>query len=422
MHYVIVLMGLVILSLALPLSAQNYDNPSLGDRPVVSHPQDHKPLGIRAGGFMLHPGVQLAAEFNDNVFFTSEDEIEDTIWHVRPYITAQSNWNKHALNVRLAADFGRYQDFDFRDYEDYFLSVDGRLDLKSYNYFSYNADYMRLHEDLSSRSAEQGINPTVYDLYGASLGYDHRFNRVTAGILGTYRHLEYENSVDFEGQVIDNQDRNRDEADASLRLGYQFRTGMQAFMQFAYQEVKYDRQSDRNGYDRSSDGYYVNAGLAFSLTGVLDGDVYASYLNRGYADAELEDVSGWAGGMGLSWRPTALTTVSGRISSGIEETTNQYSSGFLMTLYSLRVDHELFRNVQLSGQVSYRNSDYELIAGAPPEARSEDKLFQAGFGVSYFINRHVFLNASYDYSKLSSNVPLDEYKVNRVWLVLGLER
>ena len=61
--------------------AQNYDNPGLGELPVVAHPQDFKPLGIRAGGFMLHPGVQLAAEFNDNVFYTAEDKQNDTIWH-----------------------------------------------------------------------------------------------------------------------------------------------------------------------------------------------------------------------------------------------------------------------------------------------------------------------------------------------------
>jgi hypothetical protein len=34
----------------------------------------------------------------------------------------------------------------------------------------------------------------------------------------------------------------------------------------------------------------------------------------------------------------------------------------------------------------------------------------------------MFLAASYDYEKLKSNVPGDDYHVNRVWLTLGLER
>ena len=66
------------------LLAQFYDNPGLGQKPVAGHPQDYKPLGVRAGSFMLHPGVQLAVEFNDNVFYTRENKQNDTIYHIRP--------------------------------------------------------------------------------------------------------------------------------------------------------------------------------------------------------------------------------------------------------------------------------------------------------------------------------------------------
>ena len=59
-------------ALLVPLAAQAqyYDDPGLGQKPVATYPQDYKPLGIRAGSFMLHPGVQLGLEYTDNVFFT----------------------------------------------------------------------------------------------------------------------------------------------------------------------------------------------------------------------------------------------------------------------------------------------------------------------------------------------------------------
>jgi len=57
----IVIIGLGLL-LPGPLLAQYYDDPGLGQKPVVGHPQDYKPLVVRAGAFMLHPGVELAAE------------------------------------------------------------------------------------------------------------------------------------------------------------------------------------------------------------------------------------------------------------------------------------------------------------------------------------------------------------------------
>ena len=46
----------LLTSLTTSVYAQSYDNPGLGQQPVAAHPQDYKPLGIRAGTFMLHPG------------------------------------------------------------------------------------------------------------------------------------------------------------------------------------------------------------------------------------------------------------------------------------------------------------------------------------------------------------------------------
>jgi hypothetical protein len=414
---------LLLLAQAGWLEAQNYDNPGLGELPVVSHTQDFKPLGIRAGGFMLHPGVQLAAEYTDNVFFTAAEETKsDLIWHVRPYISAQSNWNRHAFNVRLAADIARHQDYGFRDYEDYFLLINGRVDVRNRSYFSYTADYMNLHEGLNSRDSEQGVEPTRYDLYGGSIGYDHTFNRVSVGAEYALRRLDFDNAYGIDDTVIDNQDRDRDESSFRLRLGYQFMTDKQAFVSLQSNKVEYNEPFDRNGFHRDSDGWTGQAGLLFTLTGKLQGDIFASYHDQSYDDPRLPDVSGWAGGAGLQWNPTQLTNVGFSISSNIQPTTYEYSSGYLMTLYTLRADHELLRNLQINGQISYRTNDYQLTANAPTDARSEDKIWQAGIGLNWFINRSVFLNASYNYETLSSNVPLDEYDTNTVWLVLGLER
>lgn len=402
--------------------AQNYDNPGLGEQPVSAHPQDFKPLGMRAGGFMLHPGVQLAGEFNDNVFYTAEDEVDDTIWHVRPYITAQSNWSRHAFNLRLAADYARYQDFGDRDFDDYFLLINGRIDVRNRSYMSYAANYMQLHEGLNNRDAKQGREPTRYDLTGGSLGYDHTFNRLSVGVLFNLRTMDYKNSIDEDGTVIDNQDRNRDESDASLRFGYQFQTEKQAFVRFSAYRVDYDQVLDRNDLARSSDGWSADAGLNFNITGVLTGDVFASYHDRSYDDPTLPNVNGWALGAGLQWRPTQLTSVGARIASDVQPTTYRFSSGYLRTLYSVRIDHELLRGLQLSGQLSYHDSNYTLTADAPEDARSKDELWQAGLGLTYFINRALFLSVSYTWDRLDSNVPLDDYEVNRIWVTLSLER
>jgi hypothetical protein len=155
--------------------------PAFGQKPVALAPTGLLPLGVRAGAFMLHPGVQLAAEYTDNAFYTNNNTESDTIFHLRPYLNAQSTWSRHSLNVSLAADLARHVDYDFRDYEDYFLTIGGRVDVQNRSFMSYGLQYLDLHEDLNSRDSEQVFEPTRYTLYGASLGYDHTFNRLSLG-------------------------------------------------------------------------------------------------------------------------------------------------------------------------------------------------------------------------------------------------
>jgi hypothetical protein len=402
--------------------AQAYDNPALGQQPVVSHPQDFKPLGIRAGGFMLHPGVELAAEYTDNVFFSYDETVtSDTIFHIRPYITAQSTWSRHSLNVRLAADIGRYADFDFRDYEDYFLLVSGKIDVRNRSGVSYGLDYMRLHEDLNNRDAEQGVQPTVYVQTGGTLGYDHSFNRLSLGLQYSLSRLDFDNVESIEGDIIDNQDRDRDTSTWRFRMGYLFKVDKEAFLAVSSNKVDYKQPLDRNDLHRNSEGFNVDAGVRFTLTELLVGDVFIGYHEQQYDDPSLPDVDGTALGMGLAWYPTRRTSVEARIASSIQQTTIATSSGYFSTLYSLRADHELRRNWQISGRLSYRDNDYQLIEDAPEDARTRDQIWMAGVGVSYFINRLMYLNASYDHTRLKSNIPMDDFEVNRFWLIFGLE-
>ena len=413
---------LVFASFSAVLEAQNYDNPGLGELPVYAHPQDYKPLGIRAGGFMLHPGVQLAAEYNQNIYYTSENNTSDKIWHVRPYIAARSNWNRHALEVRLAADVARYADNGDSDYEDYMLYVNGRVDVRNRSALSYSMDYKDLHEDLSFRGAEQGRVPTRYNVVGGSLAYDQTFNRLSIGVLADLRRSNYDNSVAVDGSVLDNQDRDRDDLGVSLRLGYQFQTDKQAFVSYQIHKSDFKQALDRNDINRNSSGLSADAGLKFNVTGKLDGDVFVTYHDESYDDPMLPNVNGWAGGAAMQWRPTKLTSIGARITSDIQPTTYGYSSGYLRTLYTVRADHELLRDLQINGQVSYSDSKYQLTADAPVAARSKDEVWQYGLGLSYFVNRYIFLSAAYTEDRAKSNLPNDDYTVRRIWLTLSLER
>ncbi|MFC1796293.1 outer membrane beta-barrel protein [Pseudomonadota bacterium] len=405
--------------------AQNYDNPGLGQQPVISHPQDYKPLGVRAGAFMLHPGVQLGAQWTDNAFYANTDLKSDTIFHIRPYITAQSTWSRHSLNVRVAADFARYAKYSERDYEDYFLGISGRVDVKARSAFTYSLDYMNLHEGLNNRNSEQGIQPTRYDFYGGTVGYYHSFSRLNLSATFGMNWLDFDNVVGEDGDVIDNQDRDRKSTNLTLRVGYQAWIDKELFISYTGYTVDYAEEFDRNGYARSGDGYTINTGINLLMTERLQGDFFFSYYNRNFDDPRLPSNSGWrwilAGSAGVQWNPTDLTSVYGRISSSVQDTTDANATSFTNTLLSLRATHELLRNVQLNAFVSYAINDYEPIDPTLENTRTKDNVIRAGFGASWFINRYMYLNASYNYTTLDSSLPNDDFTTNTVWLLLGLE-
>ena len=161
------------------------------------------------------------------------------------------------------------------------------------------------------------------------------------------------------------------------------------------------------------------------MTEYLNGSIGVSYHSRDFDDPRLPSTSGWtlggSGTLGLRWTPTGLTTVYLSISSGIQDTTDANSTSYINTTLALRVDHELTRSVQLNGFVAYGINDYQPIDPTAENLRTEDNTLRAGLGLNWFINRYMYLNASYGWQKLNSSVENDDYNVNTIWLTLGLE-
>ena len=84
----------------------------------------------------------------------------------------------------------------------------------------------------------------------------------------------------------------------------------------------------------------------------------------------------------LEWFPTQLTTVTFTGARTIEDSAIIGSGGYVSTNLAVQVDHELQRNVILSGQVTYGNDDYDGIDRT-------DKRFGAQASATYLINRHL---------------------------------
>ncbi len=374
-----------------------------------------EPLGVRAGAFRILPRVEVGPTYQSNVFATENNEQDDVVWIINPSIAARSDFaDDFALNLMAAAEIGRYSDFTSENYTDYRLAADGRFDIDRERAVEGNLFHRGDHEGRGDPDLETGFaEPVEYTRTGGGLGYRQRFNRISVGVRGEAERLDFDD-VRRTGGGVDNQDdRDRWEHGASLRVGYQVTEAVEAFVRGTLTRIRHLDDRDDAGFDRDSSGYEVVAGAAVELTGLLTGEAFAGYLSRDFEDARLSDFGGLGFGGRLVWSPTGLTSVTLAASREVDETgftrNGVRASSYDRTILALGIDHELLRNLLLDARAQYRVDDFNGVD------RSDD-VYTLRVGARWLTNRHLTVSGGYTREWRNSGIPSFDYTDNLVSL------
>lgn len=354
------------------------------------------PLGIRAGGFLIYPSLQVGGEYDSNVFATEKKAEDDFGLLLRPRLNAISQWSRHSLNVSLFGDFGIYEEFDENNYQDFGASINGRLDITRDNELFAELALQRRHEGRESPESVGSQDLVTYFDGLARLGYRHDFNLVYVVVSGAVNRLDFQEE-DF------NEDR-RDLVDLTgdLRIGYKVSPRFNVFVQGDYTVVRYDKTPDNAGFDRDSTGFGVSVGSDIDITGILFGEVRLGYISRKYDDGDLDDVNGPGGQARLTWNVTGLTSLIFEASGGIVETTQNGASANLQSDVSAEVQHELLRNLILLGRLRFTRDDFQGIDRT-------DHTYRARVGARYLLNRNLSVDGGYEFATRDSDVNGADY-------------
>ncbi|MPY74205.1 MAG: outer membrane beta-barrel protein [Alphaproteobacteria bacterium] len=368
-------------------------------------------LGLHLGGFYLFPSVTNGISYNDNVFAADNDATSDFIYTLEPQIAVRSDWNRHAIGLAAGGRFGFYFDETGENYQDAFATASGKLDISSSSLMRSTLGIRREHEERGDPNDVAGAEPTVFYNFSGGLEGSHRFNRVTISAGGDVRRYDYEDVDAQGGGTIDQDDRDRMQYRPGVKVAYELIPGYAAFVRAEGDIRRYDESVDNEGANRDSQGYDVVGGAALDLTGLLFGDVFAGVRQRYFEDSRFETITGPVVGATLTWIPTGLTTVTLKADSEVIESTDINSSGYSSTGVGITVDHELLRNLILSGGGGFRYDDFEGISRT-------DKFFTLSAGASYLMNRYLSLGARYSYSNRNSNEAGADYDRNLISLLL----
>jgi len=349
------------------------------------------PLGVRLGGFLLFPALDIEVAHNSNVFAVESPEEDDLVTRVKPKLSLESGWSRHGLILAADADIGRYNEFGNLDFDDYAISAEGRVDLRDSQLVAL-VQHDRAHRWRTDQNEPiNAINPTEFTIDTFDLAYTYRPNRLIVRPRVTLDRFDFDDTRTTTG-VINNDDQDRDVTTADLRLGYNVSADYALFLQGGIDSVDYDEQFDNEGFERSSEGYNVVFGSILGFSDITFGEAFVGYRSRDYDDPRYQTIDGPTFGIDLTWNVSGLTTVNGFGSQRIDPTTIIGAAGIDTTTLGVNVDHELLRNLILGLTFSTSTEDFDGID-------REDDILHFRLHGNYLMNRYLSLKFGYDYQK-----------------------
>ncbi len=366
------------------------------------------PVGVRIGSFRLDAAAFAGVGYDDNLLGTSTNKLGDGFVEEGARASLVSDWTVHQLGVRAGIVNRTYFNEGNFDWTDWDASAFGRYDFGGDT--SVNAAYThsRLHLAPQSVDVQQAglAEPVPYNVDQFDVGGTTRFNRVTLGVSATYAMYRYDNVPGPGGNVSI---YNYDALTLRLDTGYEFVQGRSITLGIRYQDLKYQ---DSVSSDRDSQTWAALAGFRYDFDGVWAARIAIGYAWRDYDGPQFKSLGTPAVEANVTWNATALTTLNFTASRSIQESIRNTTASYVSNYAQIRADHELLRNVIISGWAGIGGQEYQQ-----PTQRATDLIF--GAQATWLMNRNLALSLEYRYvDRVSATGGLQEYDENVVMLRL----
>lgn len=345
-------------------------------------------MGIAFGGFTLRPEVTVAGSANDNIYARRDAVYRDVGISLRPAVSLQSRWSRHALSVSADASVDRYASRTSENVARWTFAADGRLDLGPATRIGAGVSLARKIEPRgSSGDTLFGAAPIAYVELDADLGVTQDFGRTRIRASGRFQRWRYADRR-LGGATIDLSARNFETVSGQLRVEQGLSPG---FAAFASGEISGSRFPDlREAVTRDSNGYAALAGVVFGVNRLLQGEIGVGYVRQEFvAGTVYPRITGLNYRVQLKWSPTRLTTVRAVASRSFQRGPIAGVAGVVQHDATLSAEHELLRNLLVRPAFGYHQG--QLRGGV----NRRDRFFTAQLGAQWLLGPHVSVDGTY---------------------------
>jgi hypothetical protein len=413
----VILGGVTLLAVAPAMAQQKAlaDGPSQSmfarDRNVSVLQRPHpgyEPFPVPLGAFTGLPKLAAGVEANDNIYASQTAKSADTIFTINPEVDLTSNWSRNQLQAYARSASRQYSKHNSESTTDWQVGGAGRLDAGHGNLNAGGDTGYFTEPRTSTNTSHVSAHPIRYTQSNAFVGGMQELNRVRLSARYDYANLDYQNGRDGAGASVFENDRDHHISTVSGKAEYAVSPATAVFVDAAYNEHRYSLTPPSVSTDRNSKGSEVHVGANFDISHVTRGEVEVGYLKQDFAST-FGSISGLSAKALVEWFPTQLTTITLNGSRAFQDAAVAGSPAYIAEIVGLQADHELLRNVILTGHVGLENDDYHNVA-------RKDRSTSASVGVKYLLNRLVGVSVSYVYLDQDSSGAAKgpKYTVNRV--------
>ena len=385
---------------------------------VLERPRpEYQAFGIHLGAFQVYPSLTITPEYDDNIFATDTDKTGDFVTAITPSIRAQSNWSRNELDGYARLTTNIFAKDSGEGTTDYSVGGGGRLDLLARTNITASFNYSHSTEPRTAENTvEDARDPIQYDTESARLGASNTFNRLTLSGGVSVDRFDYDNSETFSGAFLSQAYRNVTIAGVYGTATYAYSPALSIFGSLHYDDRMYDQKPPQTLFDRSSDGVEGTVGVNIDLTRLMRGSFEIGYFERSYDQVGYPRVDGPALHGRIEYFLTPLTTLTFSANRSVIDAADPIAISFTQTEGSFQVDHELRRNIILSGRATYEYDDYTGVDRT-------DKRPLLSLSGTYLFNRHLGLTAAYTYLDQDSSglARTNNFSVNIISLSLVLQ-
>lgn len=357
------------------------------------------PPGIHQGSFFIFPKIGYAVNYDDNILVSDTHKLSGYISVVSPSITALSDWGRHELTVAANADIGRNSVFESEDYEDWYLAVDGVVDINHDRRIKLGIKDEHNHIDRTAPDTVISLNPITYTVNSGYILYSQQMGKLSFNLQLDNAKKDYNDAYAIRQNsvvLLNMDDRDHSDQNTTLRSEYEILPNYKLTAQLLKNYRDYAQLDNKTLNDRSSHGQEIDLGVVFRLDNWFFGEAFLGYRQQNYIEP-YPDIHALLYGGSLNWNITGLTSLILESQRSVRDAFSAIFSGYVATRHTLTLEHELRRHLAFSASIGNADFDYE---GIKPAERNESLAVHA-LSMTYVANRNLNFFISYRHLKKS---------------------